>query len=92
MTKGVVGKPVAVTALEVRLRNAKATIAKQKARIKELEQGLKDVRGSTVAAINALNAAVKARMQHADAQIMSVRRANRRGDARRPPHAPESGK
>ena len=38
-----------------------------------------------VEADDALIAALKAKMQHPDAQIMYVRRANKRGDARNPP-------
>jgi hypothetical protein len=38
-----------------------------------------------VDAEDALIAALKAKMQHPDAQIMYVRRANKRGDARNPP-------
>jgi len=40
-----------------------------------------------VDAEDALIAALKAKTQHVDAQIMYVRRANRRGDTRHPPHA-----
>ena len=36
---------------------------------------------------DALIAALKAKMEHPEAQIMYVRRANKRGDARNPPHA-----
>ena len=39
-----------------------------------------------VDAEDALVAALKAKIAHPDAQIMYVRRANRRGDARNPPH------
>jgi hypothetical protein len=39
-----------------------------------------------VDAEDALIAALKVKTKHADAQIMYVRRANRRGDARNPPH------
>jgi hypothetical protein len=35
---------------------------------------------------DALVAALKAKIAHPQAQIMYVRRANRRGDARNPPH------
>jgi hypothetical protein len=35
---------------------------------------------------DALVAALKAKLAHPQAQIMYVRRANRRGDARNPPH------
>jgi hypothetical protein len=38
-----------------------------------------------VEADDALIAALKAKMQHPEAQIMYVRRANKRGDARNPP-------
>ena len=38
-----------------------------------------------VEADDALIAALKAKMQQPDAQIMYVRRANKRGDARNPP-------
>jgi hypothetical protein len=38
-----------------------------------------------VDAEDALVAALKVKTKHADAQIMYVRRANRRGDARNPP-------
>ena len=38
-----------------------------------------------VDAEDALIAALKAKMAHPDAQIMYVRRANKRGDARNPP-------
>jgi hypothetical protein len=38
-----------------------------------------------VDAEDALIAALKVKTKHADAQIMYVRRANRRGDARNPP-------
>ena len=38
-----------------------------------------------VEAEDALIAALKAKMEHPDAQIMYVRRANKRGDARNPP-------
>ena len=40
-----------------------------------------------VDAEDALIAALKAKMEHPEAQIMYVRRANKRGDARNPPHA-----
>lgn len=42
-----------------------------------------------VDAEDALIAALKAKTQFTEAQIMYVRRANRRGDARHPPHAPK---
>ena len=38
-----------------------------------------------VDAEDALIAALKAKMEHPDAQILYVRRANKRGDARHPP-------
>jgi hypothetical protein len=40
-----------------------------------------------VDAEDALIAALKAKMEHPEAQVMYVRRANKRGDARNPPHA-----
>jgi hypothetical protein len=40
-----------------------------------------------VEAEDALIAALKAKTQHPEAQIMYVRPQNRRGDARHPPHA-----
>ena len=39
-----------------------------------------------VDAEDALIAALKAKMEHPEAQVMYVRRANKRGDARNPPH------
>jgi len=39
-----------------------------------------------VEAEDALVAALKVKIAHPEAQIMYVRRANRRGDARHPPH------
>ena len=39
-----------------------------------------------VEAEDALIAALKAKTEYVEAQIMYVRRANRRGDARNPPH------
>jgi len=42
-----------------------------------------------VEAEDALIAALKAKMEHPDAQIMYVRRANKRGDARHPPRVPK---
>ena len=42
-----------------------------------------------VDAEDALIAALKAKMEHPDAQIMYVRRANKRGDARHPPRVPK---
>ena len=42
-----------------------------------------------VDAEDALIAALKAKMGHPDAQIMYVRRANKRGDARHPPRVPK---
>ena len=42
---------------------------------------------TTVDADDALIAALKAKMQRPEAQILYVRRANKRGDARHPAHA-----
>jgi hypothetical protein len=42
-----------------------------------------------VDAEDALIAALKAKMAHPEAQIMYVRRANKRGDARHPPRVPK---
>jgi len=42
---------------------------------------------TTVDADDALIAALKVKMQQPDAQILYVRRANKRGDARHPAHA-----
>ena len=39
-----------------------------------------------VDAEDALIAALKAKTEHPEAQVMYVRRANKRGDARNPPH------
>ena len=50
--------------------------------------GLKTVTRSShvvISAEDALIAALKVKVQHPDAQIMYVRRANKRGDARHPP-------
>jgi hypothetical protein len=42
-----------------------------------------------VDAEDALIAALKAKVAHPEAQIMYVRRANKRGDARHPPRVPK---
>lgn len=42
-----------------------------------------------VDAEDALIAALKAKMEHPEAEIMYVRRANKRGDARHPPRVPK---
>ena len=44
-----------------------------------------------VEAEDALIAALKAKTEHPEAQIMYVRPQNRRGDARHPPHANAEG-
>ena len=44
-----------------------------------------------VDAEDALVAALKVKTKHADAQIMYVRCANKRGDARHPPHKVKDG-
>jgi hypothetical protein len=44
-----------------------------------------------VDAEDALIAALKVKVKHPDAQIMYVRRTNRRGDARHPPHKVKDG-
>ena len=44
-----------------------------------------------VEAEDALIAALKAKTEHPEAQIMYVRPQNRRGDARHPPHASAKG-
>ena len=44
-----------------------------------------------VEAEDALIAALKAKTEHPEAQIMYVRPQNRRGDARRPPHLSAKG-
>ena len=44
-----------------------------------------------VDAEDALIAALKVKLEHPEAQIMYVRRANKRGDARHPPRVPKDG-
>jgi len=62
-------------------------VLNEKAATMQFTVGLKANGKAEHAIVDAEDAALKVKMQRPEAEIMYVRRANRRGDARNPAHA-----